>query len=80
MARKKGEEANEERTSPKRMTISVPQSTAEQIDFVAGTELTSTRAISQCIATEYYLYHERQNGGKIILERKDGSKVEIFFR
>lgn len=52
-----------------------------QIKYLMETQdITASKAINQAIATEYYLLNEISSGSKVLIQRADGTIVEVVFR
>jgi ABC-type uncharacterized transport system substrate-binding protein len=65
----------------KRITVSLSPDTVAKLQKIAEAKgITFTEALRQSVATEIYLQSEIENGGKILVQKKDNTLREIVFR
>ena len=73
--------STESTSSSKRMSISLSDDVSHLLDFIANSQgISKNEALRKAIATESYLLQERQQGSKILLQRKDKEIREVLFR
>lgn len=66
---------------PKRMSISLDKNTEELLKILVNTQgITQKEAIEQSIKTEYFLYLERMNRSKVLIETSENQIRELIFR
>ncbi|MBD1844548.1 ribbon-helix-helix protein, CopG family [Cyanobacteria bacterium FACHB-63] len=67
--------------SLKRMSISLPADIAEMLEVLTSHQgISQNEAIRKAIATEAYVYKERMQGSKVLLQKSDGEIREVVFR
>lgn len=65
----------------KRMMISLADDAATAVEVLAEHYCCSqVEIIRKAIATETYFQRELENGGKILIEKADGTLREVIFR
>jgi hypothetical protein len=65
----------------KRMSISLTGDAAEMLKSLAESQgITQNEALRKAIATEAYLFQERQKGSKVLLQKSDNEIREVIFR
>lgn len=68
-------------SSAKRMSITFSHDTLQQLDFLASSQgISQSEVIRKSLATEAYLYQERLEGSKILLQKSDKELREVVFR
>ncbi|MGH8524911.1 MAG: ribbon-helix-helix protein, CopG family [Gammaproteobacteria bacterium] len=65
----------------KKVTVNLSDETIEDLREVAKKRgITLTEAIRQAIATEKFVQKEREEGGKVLIEKRGGRVREVEFR
>lgn len=65
----------------KRMTVTFSGDILAALDFLAETQgISQNEVLRKAIATEAYLFKERQQGSKVLLQKPDGEIREVVFR
>jgi metal-responsive CopG/Arc/MetJ family transcriptional regulator len=73
--------ANKDKCQTKRVSVSLPLETIEQLDKIASRHgITMTDAIRRAIATEAYIDSKIQEDSKILIQKPDNSLIEVVFR
>ncbi|MCM1984448.1 ribbon-helix-helix protein, CopG family [Lyngbya confervoides] len=68
-------------TSRKRLSISLSDDAASLLEFLAQTQgITQNEALRRAISTEAYLFEERRQGTKVLLQKSDQEIREVLFR
>ncbi len=66
---------------PKRMSISLPADSVEQLDYlVAKQGISQNETIRKAIATETYIQKAKEEGSSILVRKSDNSMMEVVFR
>ncbi|MBD2066194.1 hypothetical protein H6F93_01395 [Leptolyngbya sp. FACHB-671] len=68
-------------SKPKRMSISLTATDVEKLNWLAESQdISQSEALRKAIATEQYIQRAIQAGSRIIVEKPDGTKMEVVFR
>ncbi len=64
-----------------RLSVSLPEDVSQLLESLAKSQgITKNEAIRKAIATEAYLWQERLEGSKILLQKADKEVREVLFR
>ena len=65
----------------KRLTIDLPNEVYDKIQQIADERnITLTAALRQAIATEDFIRTQVENGGKVLIQKRDKTFTEVVFR